>query len=71
MKELKNHTSPKWWIARTGTNIIHYGRAKKGQVVTTGQATLEQFNNEHDWKNKLKALGITVNAPSSFLPGPI
>jgi hypothetical protein len=71
MQELKDQVSAKWWIAHSGASIVHHGKAEVGQVVTTGQTTLEQFNTESDWKGRLRNFGIIINKDDPYLPGPI
>jgi len=42
---------------RSQATVIHKGKLKQGQAVQTGQANLEEFDDEDSWKRRLAELG--------------
>lgn len=62
MAELKDHTNKKYWIAHNESDIVHYGEVEVGQVVTTGQPTLEEFDDRDLWKARLAEFSIDPDA---------
>jgi hypothetical protein len=49
-----------WFICRNEDNtVIHYFFNPANNQVGTGQPIIEEFDNEADWLERLKELGIT------------
>lgn len=55
MKEIKNQTVKTWYILKEAN---HHGFVEVGQVLMSGQDTLETFKNEDEWISRLKELNI-------------
>ena len=50
-------TKKTWYIAHNGLDVVHYGDIEVGDVVT-GQPMFETFDNEPEWRDRLKDLGV-------------
>lgn len=48
-----------YWIAHTGSSVVHQGYAEADTHVDTGQESLETFDNRPDWVARLAELGAT------------
>lgn len=75
MPELKDHTSEKWWVAHNNDfSVIHYGKVKIGQVVSSGQPSLVTYDTEQSWLAFLATKGINPNeqppTPPPTIPTP-
>jgi hypothetical protein len=53
MKEIKGHTGPVWAIAHNDTDTFHPMKVDVGQVLSTGQIFLEQFETEESMVERL------------------
>ncbi len=58
MLEIKNHTVKTWYIL---TPSKHYGFVDVGQVLKSGQESLETFTDESEWIDRLNQLNIELN----------
>ena len=49
-----------WFITKhpTDNSVVHYGFVDEGQELVTGQQTVEDFEDETSYKDKLADLGI-------------
>ena len=52
-----------YWIAHTGTAVVHEGFVEAECEVSTGQETLETFTDRELWITRLAELGIILDAP--------
>lgn len=49
-----------WYISYNETeNVYHYGKVTPEQELTSNQIFFETFDNETDWKNRIKKLNIS------------
>lgn len=46
-----------YWIAHTGSSVVHQGYADADCQVSTGQETLETFETREAWVARLAELG--------------
>jgi len=65
-KEIKDHTTPQYFIAYGPDGTRHIGITEVGQVTTTGQPEL--FNTEHD--AEFLSMASEVGIPDDFTPLP-
>ena len=55
----KKVTKDTWYIATDG-DIYHYGYCPKGTQLSTGLPTVEEYDNEADYLERLAELGIEI-----------
>ncbi len=53
MKEIKGHTKTVWAIAHNSDSAFHPTKLEVGQVLSTGQPFVEQFDTEKDMVERL------------------
>ena len=53
MQEIKGHTKPIWAIAHNNLDTFHPMKVDVGQVLSTGQEILEQFETEESMVERL------------------
>ena len=58
-------TSTTWWIAHNNDDILHYSKAEPNTIITTGQPTLETFDNKIDWEKRIIELSDPIKTDSS------
>lgn len=56
----KKVTKETWYIATNG-DIYHYGHCPKGTQLSTGLPTVEEFDNESEYLDRLIELDIKVD----------
>lgn len=57
---IKTPNTDTWFICRNEDNtIIHYLFNEANHEIATGQPIVEEYDNEADWIERLKELGIT------------
>lgn len=57
---IKTPNTDTWFIFRNEDNtVIHYTFVNANHEIATGQPIVEEFDNEADWIERLKELGIT------------
>jgi len=58
----------KYYIAHNNNDIIHYDQVEHGQVFSSGQEFIEEFDNFDDWTDRLTVLGIDVSEIEKIEP---
>lgn len=53
MKEIKDHKTKVWVIAHDADSVFHPAEVEVGNVLTTGQPFLEQFDTEEAMVQRL------------------
>lgn len=61
MHTINNPPSRKFYIARTGSDVVHYGFVDPGQRLETPQDDLTIFDSESAYVASLAALGIVLD----------
>ena len=48
----------KYYIAHNGNDIVHYAQVADDEIFISGQPIIEEYENETEWINRLKELGV-------------
>lgn len=54
----KSFDTHKFIICHDGGSVVHYSEVAPGTNVASGQPFYEEFDDEEEWKNRLKELGV-------------
>lgn len=63
MLSIHNPPAAVYFIARTGSEVVHHGIVEPGCYMDSGQETLEQFATEAEQIARLAELGVTIPTP--------